>query len=122
MKLIIVYNAYSSLISQTFDALHKMISPNTYVCNLCRVSYGNFRMKEEWKKFLRSLEIETVFYHKDEFEKAYPNSEYTTFPIILIQNKSAITQLASATEVNKLENEQQLITLIRNKVQKYKAK
>ena len=70
-ELIFVYNANSDLFSTVTDFAHKLLSPSTYNCNLCALTYGNFTIKQEWKSFIEELAIKTVFLHKDEFEKQY---------------------------------------------------
>jgi len=46
-RLIFVYNAESGTMNSAIDFAHKMLSPETYECNLCRITYGNFAMKKE---------------------------------------------------------------------------
>jgi len=45
MQIIFVYNADSSLFANITDFAHKIVSPKTYSCNLCKLSYGKFSMK-----------------------------------------------------------------------------
>ncbi|MBA3647638.1 MAG: hypothetical protein H0W62_03650 [Chitinophagales bacterium] len=66
-QLIFVYNVNSDLFSTVTDFVHKILSPSTYQCKLCALTYGNFSLKQEWKAFIESLLIETVFLCKDEF-------------------------------------------------------
>ena len=53
--LLFVYNADSGLLNSAKDYVHKIISPKTYECNLCAVTFGNFGIKNEWKRFVDSL-------------------------------------------------------------------
>jgi hypothetical protein len=46
------------------DFAHKMLSPSTYECQLCALTYGSFSMKQKWKSFIESLPIKTVFFIK----------------------------------------------------------
>ena len=41
-QLIFVYRANSGPTSLALDFIHKIVSPKTYSCNLCNVTYGNF--------------------------------------------------------------------------------
>ncbi len=43
--LIFVYNANSDLFSTVTDFAHKILSPSTYQCQLCALTYGNFSKK-----------------------------------------------------------------------------
>ncbi|MGI8952546.1 MAG: hypothetical protein ACR2FN_13295 [Chitinophagaceae bacterium] len=49
--LIFVYNADADLFSTLTDFAHKILSPSTYQCKLCALTYGNISMKQEWKFF-----------------------------------------------------------------------
>ncbi len=69
--LIFVYNADSGLFNAIKDLIHKNVSPETYPCNLCAVTWDNTGMKREWKQFVQSLNRNVEFLHRDELEKKY---------------------------------------------------
>lgn len=69
--LIFVYNADSGLFNALKDLLHKNISPETYDCRLCAVTWDNRGMKREWSRFIQSLDRSVEFLHRDELEKKY---------------------------------------------------
>ena len=48
-ELFLIYNANSGFFNVIKDALQKSISPSTYSCNLCGLTYGTIRMKSKWK-------------------------------------------------------------------------
>ncbi|HET6243154.1 MAG: hypothetical protein H0V01_07720 [Bacteroidetes bacterium] len=91
-KLIFVYNADGNLFSKTIDFAHKILSPSTYACNLCSITYDNFGMKKEWAEFLRKLNMETIFFYKDEFLKKY-GKQKTEFPVIFIDKENSMEVL-----------------------------
>ncbi|HAV77761.1 MAG TPA: hypothetical protein DCX53_10470 [Anaerolineae bacterium] len=70
-KLIFVYNADGGIINMVKDLIHKNVSPETYPCSLCAVTFDNFGMKREWKHFVSQLGREVEFLHRDELEKKY---------------------------------------------------
>jgi len=115
-KLIFVYNANSGLISGLIDFAHKNLSPNTYECNLCAVTYGNLGMKKEWKDFLRSLDYNLEFLHKDELYKKYPEKNITSFPVVFIQTDKNIEVLIDTESINKAKSVNNLKTLVLNKI------
>ncbi|NJM95354.1 MAG: GTPase, partial [Acaryochloridaceae cyanobacterium CSU_5_19] len=41
-RLIFVYNANSGGINTALDIAHKLLSPSTYRCNLCRLTHDTF--------------------------------------------------------------------------------
>lgn len=111
MRLIFVYNANSGRINAILDSLHKIASPETYDCNLCAITFGNFSENKTWKKFREESDIDMEFYHKDKFLNQFRSKwlpEYE-FPIILFENDSELEQFISSSELNKLESVEDLI-------------
>jgi len=70
-KLIFVYNADGGVVNMVKDLIHKNLSPETYPCSLCAITYNNFGMIGEWRQFVDRLEREVEFLHRDELEKKY---------------------------------------------------
>lgn len=64
-SLVFVYNADAGLASAALDWLHKLVSPATYACSLCGVSYGHLGMKREWRAFLDTLPAPVRFAYRD---------------------------------------------------------
>jgi len=102
-QLIFVYNADAGLFSQVTDFAHKVISPETYECNLCKLTYGNVTMKQDWKKFLDALPAEKVFLHRNEFAARYPNLADTALPAIFAVSDENPSLLISAGEINAMK-------------------
>ena len=53
-ELIFIYNANSGVVNSLIDWAHKIISPDTYKCSLCSITYNNSDKKNEWSKLLPS--------------------------------------------------------------------
>jgi len=70
-KLIFVYNADSGLLNAIKDLIHKNVSPETYPCSLCAVTYNNLGMRREWRQFIQQLGRTVEFLHRDELEEKY---------------------------------------------------
>jgi hypothetical protein len=70
-ELIFVYNANSDFFSTVTDFAHKILSPATYQCHLCALTFGNFSIKQGWKSFIEGLSLKAILLHKDEFEGEY---------------------------------------------------
>lgn len=122
-KLIFVYNANSGKISAWMDTAHKIVSPSTYHCRLCDLTYGVFKENEEWARFRESV-IQTTsiqeleFLHKDEFEYNYkskwlPKYEY---PIILQASENGLEVFMSTDEMNQIKSTMDLIDCITTKL------
>ncbi len=81
MTLIFVYNTDSNPISSLIDLGHKILSPETYSCSLCKLTHGPFTEIDAWKAFRTSIGVPMEFLHRDEFEKKY--EQHFEYPVIL---------------------------------------
>jgi len=104
MKLIFVYNAESGIVASLTDAVHKAVSPGTYSCNLCRITYGSVAMKDDWKKFIASLPHAVEFLHRDEFATQYPNLKDSPLPAVFAEDGLTVRILVPASEINKAQD------------------
>ena len=113
-KLLFIYNANSGLRNLLIDGAHKIISPKTYDCNLCDITYGAFTENKKWKKYREGSTSDMEFLHKDEFETQYASKfGYSfEFPIILAITSQGIEVLISSEELNELDKAEELIRLI----------
>ncbi len=116
MKLLFVYNADTGLFNAVADATHKLLFPNTYSCNLCKITYGVVSMKKDWKIFLQSLPYELEFLHKDEFYIKYPDQRNLILPAILRKENDRIDAFLSAQEINTCKTLEDLKSLITKKI------
>ncbi len=119
-ELILVYNADSGFFNIIKDGLHKTISPSTYQCNLCALTYGTVRMKDEWKKFINKLDIPAEFLHRDEFIeklKKHPhNVKNAKFPAVFLNRDGKISLFINRDEINNCKTLKDLIDLITKKL------
>ena len=67
-SLIFVYNADSGIFNSISDTANKIISPSTYRCNLCKITYGIVNEKDEWKSFISNLPYKINFLHKNKYD------------------------------------------------------
>ena len=121
MELIFVYNAKSGLFNKAIDFAHKIVSQQTYECSLCSITYGNFTVHKKWTDFIVSLKIPVKFLYKNEFEALYPYIS-TIYPVVYLAREENLMQIATASEigkVNKDRNLSELIDLIKLKMLSY---
>ena len=112
--LIFVYNADSGLLNAIKDLVHKNISPETYACSLCAVTWDNFGMRREWKEFIRSLNRNVEFLHRDELEKKYVIREIP-FPAAFIKCMGKEPQVwLDAKKINSCKSLDDLKQLVTN--------
>ena len=122
MQLIFVYNAKSGFINGIFDYVHKFVSPETYSCNLCGLTYDNTGKKDKWSNYLNSLSIEVIFAYKDNLQKEKLNFEYNNegLPCVFLLYKGKQTYLISDDEINSVRHLNELIRLVDNKLSNIK--
>ena len=110
-KLIFVYNADSGLVSTLKDYVHKTVSPSTYQCNLCALTFGNVGMHNKWSSFVDELAVPVEFLHRNELRNRF-DTEDLLLPAILKADGSDISVLITAKEINDLWTLDELIGLV----------
>ncbi|NPE29875.1 hypothetical protein HNV12_18325 [Methanococcoides sp. SA1] len=113
--LIFVYNADSGLINEMKDYVHKIISPSTYECNLCAITYGNTGIKNKWSSFVANLGIPVKFLHKDEFHEKYSEKGFS-FPCAYLEDYNKLDHFISSDEINNCNTLDELMSLVTKKV------
>jgi hypothetical protein len=98
MKYYFVYNAKSGLFNQLTDAAHKAISPNTYECNLCKLTYGLTSMKKQWKAFIKNYDIE--FTYKNKIKVKETPAVYDEQLMLVISSK----EISACKDVQELQS------------------
>jgi len=116
-QLIFVYNADGGIFGTLTDFAHKILSPSTYSCNLCALTHGDFTMKQEWKSFIESLPVETIFFHRDEFQKRYKMQ--VALPAAFLYKNKAISEIISKHEIESCKSLAALKTLVRQKIEEH---
>lgn len=114
-NLLFVYNADSGIFNTVTDIAHKIFSPQSYECNLCAITYGNFTMRTEWKEFLEMLDAELEFLHRDEFMKKYRLSA-VVLPAVFLKSGDELSLWISADDLNSCSSVADLKSLITDKM------
>jgi len=115
-NLVVVYNAKSGGLNAVLDYVHKMVSPETYNCNLCKLTYDNFGQIREWNDFLRFLNISVDYYYKDHLTQIGMDPEMD-LPAIFFNNNLLI----GAREINSFKTLEELIEGVRIKIYNQKT-
>lgn len=110
-ELLFVYNADEGLFAAIGDAVHKAVSPGTYPCSLCAVSYGAVRMRPEWRAYLKALPYQTRFFHRQDFRRAYP-AVAVELPAILLDEGGSPRVLVDAGTLNGVGDVKELIAAL----------
>lgn len=120
-KLLFIYNAKSGTANLFLDIAHKMLSPATYDCKLCALTFGTFTENKQWKAFRENLlakGYELSFLHKDEFQKGYKSKfgHAFTFPIILLETAHDLEVFMATERLNGIATVEELIAVMESVV------
>lgn len=115
-RLIFVYNADSGLLNAVKDALHKAVSPSSYPCRLCGLTFGSVRMKSTWRRFIEGLGLPVEFLHRDEFLQQYHPKD-VEFPSAYMENGGDIRLFISRDALNSTNTLEELMEMVKVKVE-----
>lgn len=102
--LLFVYNANGGALNGLLDTLHKTLSPGTYACSLCALTYGATSMRPEWRRFLQQLPATTSFLHRAEWHAQHPELRAEPLPAVFRQTSGGSWELyISAAELGPLD-------------------
>lgn len=115
LPLIFVYNADGGVLNALGDMMHKIISPSTYPCSLCALTYGAVAKRPAWRAFLARIGAPVQFLYRDEFRELDPRP--LPLPAILVGDGAGTPQpLVSAAELDALPDLAALIALIEGRL------
>ncbi len=118
-EIVFVYNADSGFFNLIKDVVNKAVSPSTYPCRLCALTFGNLGMRSPWKQFIDSIAISVTFLHKDEFIEQYgaatdaPTADY---PCAFLEEDDSLALFISAEEIEDCSDLEELIALTSEKI------
>lgn len=114
MNLVFVYNADSGVFNTLTDIAHKIMSPDTYECNLCNLTHGYFKARDEWVDFLRDLDVEIEFLHRDEYIKKYKTK--ADYPAVFIKGDKELKLWIDKSTINGMASTEELMQMIRTEL------
>ncbi|MFQ5849451.1 MAG: hypothetical protein ACE5JU_02540 [Candidatus Binatia bacterium] len=106
-----MYNADSGIFNTLVDMAHKIISPQTYACNLCAITHSNFGMHKEWKEFVESLGVPLEFLHRDELKAKY-HIDKVPLPAVFKKVGDTLELWINSEEINRFRTIADLKELI----------
>jgi hypothetical protein len=98
-RLIFVYNANAGIAAGIMDSIHKTLSPATYECSLCAITYGAFTMDRRWRAWLKTLPYDAVFHHRPDFRDAFPTDADVPLPAVFMTNGTGLETLLGPQEI-----------------------
>ena len=115
-QLIFIYNASDDFISVSFDFIHKIVSPSTYQCSLCKVTYGNVSMHKKWKEYINSYPFDIKFLYKNNYIKYYKDLEIDKFPVAYKYDGNSYQLFISKEEFDLCDDLDDLIEIMNKKI------
>jgi len=79
------------------------------------VTFSGAAMNKLWKRYVSGLGIPSVFMHRNEFAKTYPNHAIT-FPAILLKEKDSVVTLISSQKFKGITDLSDLMKLLNKKL------
>lgn len=119
VRLIFVYNEGSGFFNAMGGWAHKLLSPQTYQCVLCRTTSGLTGMLVPWKNYLERLDIPKEFLHRDEFRRQHPQLGATPLPVILAERAGRIEVLLSAEDIRAASGVAGLISRLQLRLERW---
>ena len=113
--LLFVYGNDGGVVNSVIHSLHKIVSPATYNCNLCALTYGPFRKRGAWTRAVASLGAETIFLHRDEMFAGY-GQDQPALPAVFVVEGERPTVLISKAEIDGCTDLDALIALLESRV------
>lgn len=115
--LIFVYNADSGIFNTATDIAHKILSPETYSCNLCTLTHGHFKVRQEWVSFLETLDADCEFLHRDEFHKRHPEHSADSLPAIYAIKADNLVCLIDSDALNQANTLNDLTDMLKTRLE-----
>ncbi|WML66629.1 MAG: hypothetical protein METHP_00071 [Methanoregula sp. SKADARSKE-2] len=116
--LLFVYNLDKGSLSDIWDRQYSQGHARTPPCNLCALIQSPVGMKKSWKRFISVLGIPAEYLYREEFGEQSAHAPFASPGIFLKLGGSSIL-LAGADEINGCRTTDDLISLVRQRVQRY---
>jgi len=114
--LVFVYNADSGALNTLLDIGHKIVSPQTYACNLCAITHSTFSMRGEWRHFVDELGLPVEFLHRDELVNRY-DMRNVTLPAVFLKTGGKLQAWIGRDEIDRCRTLTDLQQLIQARLQ-----
>ena len=117
-KLIFIYNASDDLVSVSLDFVHKILSPSTYQCSLCKITYGNVSMHNKWKIYISNSNYDFEFLYKNNYLEYHKDLKIENFPVAYKYNGDSYDIFISKEEFDSCNDLDSLIQIVDQKLNK----
>ena len=97
------------------DTLHKYLSPKTYECNLCQITY-DLKMRKAWKNYIEESPHDFKFLHLEELSDFGLEGYINELPICLEKLNGKYKVIINKNEMNAFQDEHELIESLKTKL------
>ena len=111
-RLLFIYGNDSGAVNGLIHYIHKVVSPSTYDCQLCGLTYGPLGQRAAWAHALSTLGMSSEFLHRDEAIARY-GGDQPPYPAVFAVESHGLTQLITKHEIESCRDLDALITLLR---------
>jgi hypothetical protein len=114
VSLLFVYAGDSGAMSGLIHYVHKLVSPATYACNLCALTYGPFGRRAAWTRSLDELGLESEFLHRDELLRRH-GPDQPPLPAVFAIREGRPEMLIARAEIEACRDLDALIALLQDR-------
>lgn len=114
MELIFVYNAEDHAMDRILGALHKVVAPKSYACDLCKLTHNAVGARRKWIAFLDSLSVPVRVMYKNTFREAF--QEDFEFPVILSYENSQLTRILDKKELEDINDLSEFFVVLKRRL------
>jgi hypothetical protein len=114
-RLVLVYAVDGGIVAGLFDYAHKLLSPSTYPCHLCALTYGPAGQRTAWARALAELGVPADFLHRDELVRQH-GADHPPLPAVFVVRAGARELLLSKADIDACRDLDALIALLRGRL------
>ena len=110
-RLLFVYGNDSGTVNGLIHYVHKIVSPSTYSCSLCALTYGPMGKRAAWSNGLASLGVAADFLHRDEMVRLHGH-DHPPLPAVFEVSGETPVLLIAKSEIDACRDLDALIGLL----------
>jgi hypothetical protein len=111
-RLLFVYGHDGGALNGLVHYVHKIVSPSTYDCRLCGLTYGPLGQRAAWAQALSTLGMKSEFLHRNEMIARYGRDQLPLPAVFTVEGDRLVPQI-SKQEIEGCRDLDALIALLR---------
>jgi hypothetical protein len=106
-----VYAMDGNWFSELVGAVHKIASPSTYPCQLCKLTHGPVSARPAWSQFIKNSNIRIKPVHRDQL-RLHPELG-ATLPAVYRETSAGLQLLLGPAQLAECQTADELVTAIK---------